>query len=62
MSFSYAEIWQHMGVPAMVIAGILLVMGLASLTVLPRADLHPAALARRVACLRHEHGGQDPRG
>jgi len=33
MSFSYAEIWQHMGVPAMVIAGILLVMGLASLTV-----------------------------
>jgi len=33
MSFSYAEIWQHMGGPAMVIAGILLVMGLASLTV-----------------------------
>jgi biopolymer transport protein ExbB len=33
MSFSYAEIWQHMGVPAMVIAGLLLVMGLASLTV-----------------------------
>ena len=33
MSFSYAEIWQHMGVPALVIAGILLAMGLASLTV-----------------------------
>ncbi|MEW6272971.1 MAG: MotA/TolQ/ExbB proton channel family protein [Thermodesulfobacteriota bacterium] len=33
MSFSYAEIWQHMGLPAMVIAGLLLVMGLASLTV-----------------------------
>lgn len=33
MTFSYAEIWQHMGVPAMVIAGVLLVMGLASLTV-----------------------------
>lgn len=33
MTFSYAEIWQHMGVPALVIAGVLLVMGLASLTV-----------------------------
>jgi len=33
MSFNWSEIWQHMGVPAMVIAGILLVMGLASLTV-----------------------------
>ena len=33
MSFSWAEIWQHMGVPALVIAGILVVMGLASLTV-----------------------------
>jgi biopolymer transport protein ExbB len=33
MSFSWSEIWQHMGVPAMVIAAILLIMGLASLTV-----------------------------
>ena len=33
MSFGWIEIWQHMGVPAMVIAGILVVMGLASLTV-----------------------------
>jgi biopolymer transport protein ExbB len=33
MSFSWVEIWQHMGVPAMVIAGLLLAMGLASLTV-----------------------------
>ena len=33
MSFSYLEIWQHMGVPAMVVAGILVIMGLASLTV-----------------------------
>ena len=33
MTFSYMEIWEHMGVPAMVIAGVLLVMGLASLTV-----------------------------
>jgi len=33
MSFSYSEIWQHMGVPALIVAGILIVMGLASLTV-----------------------------
>ena len=33
MQFSLTEIIQHMGVPAMVVAGILLVMGLASLTV-----------------------------
>lgn len=34
MSFSWQEMFQHMGVPALVIAGVLLVMGLASLTVL----------------------------
>ena len=33
MTFSFADIWQHMGVPAMVIAGVLVIMGLASLTV-----------------------------
>ena len=33
MSFSFTEIWQHMGVPALVVAAILVVMGLASLTV-----------------------------
>ena len=33
MSFSFADIWAHMGVPAMIIAGILMIMGLASLTV-----------------------------
>jgi biopolymer transport protein ExbB len=33
MSFSYAEIWQHMGGPALAVASMLLVMGLASLTV-----------------------------
>lgn len=33
MSFNWFEIWQHMGVPAMTIAAVLLVMGLASLTV-----------------------------
>ena len=33
MSFGWMDIWQHMGVPAMVIAAVLLVMGLASLTV-----------------------------
>ncbi|MFM7144167.1 MAG: MotA/TolQ/ExbB proton channel family protein [Alphaproteobacteria bacterium] len=33
MSFNWSEIWQHMGVPAMTIAALLLVMGLASLTV-----------------------------
>lgn len=33
MSFSFAEIWTHMGIPAMIIAGVLLTMGMASLTV-----------------------------
>lgn len=33
MSFSYSEILAHMGIPAIVIAGVLLLMGLASLTV-----------------------------
>lgn len=34
MSFSYSEILAHMGIPAIVIASVLLLMGLASLTVL----------------------------
>jgi len=33
MQFSVSEMWQHMGVPAMIVAGVLLTMGLASLTV-----------------------------
>jgi len=33
MSFSFTEIFQHMGVPAMIVAAILVIMGLASLTV-----------------------------
>ena len=33
MTFSFAEIWAHMGVPAMVVAVVLIIMGLASLTV-----------------------------
>ena len=33
MSFGFLDIWQHMGVPAMIVAAILLVMGLSSLTV-----------------------------
>ncbi|HSP96619.1 MAG TPA: MotA/TolQ/ExbB proton channel family protein [Candidatus Dormibacteraeota bacterium] len=33
MSFNFADIWAHMGVPAMIIAGVLMTMGLASLTV-----------------------------
>ncbi|MBY0274179.1 MotA/TolQ/ExbB proton channel family protein [Candidatus Binatia bacterium] len=33
MTFSYMEIWEHMGAPAIVIAVVLLTMGLASLTV-----------------------------
>jgi biopolymer transport protein ExbB len=33
MEFSFSEIFAHMGVPAMVVAAILLIMGLASLTV-----------------------------
>jgi biopolymer transport protein ExbB len=33
MSFSFTDIFQHMGVPAMIVAAILVVMGLASLTV-----------------------------
>jgi biopolymer transport protein ExbB len=31
--FNWTEIWQHMGVPALIVAGVLLVMGVASLTV-----------------------------
>jgi biopolymer transport protein ExbB len=31
--FNWNEIWQHMGVPALVVAGVLLLMGVASLTV-----------------------------
>ncbi|HUI28078.1 MAG TPA: MotA/TolQ/ExbB proton channel family protein [Candidatus Kryptonia bacterium] len=33
MQFSFTEIFQHMGVPAMVVATVLVIMGLASLTV-----------------------------
>lgn len=33
MTFSYLEIWEHMGAPAITIAVVLLTMGLASLTV-----------------------------
>ena len=33
MQFSFLDIFEHMGVPAMVVAGILLVMGMATLTV-----------------------------
>ena len=33
MSFNLFEIWQHMGAPALVIAAVLLVMGVSSLTV-----------------------------
>ncbi|MBI4518562.1 MAG: MotA/TolQ/ExbB proton channel family protein [Deltaproteobacteria bacterium] len=33
MQFSFAEMWQHMGLPALIVAGVLLLMGLASLTV-----------------------------
>ncbi len=33
MSFDFGDIWAHMGVPAMIIAGVLMTMGLASLTV-----------------------------
>jgi len=33
MSFGFMDIWQHMGVPAMIVAAVLVVMGLASLTV-----------------------------
>jgi biopolymer transport protein ExbB len=33
MQFSFIEMWQHMGLPAVIVAGVLLVMGLASLTV-----------------------------
>jgi biopolymer transport protein ExbB len=32
--FNWTEIWQHLGVPALAVAGILLTMGVASLTVL----------------------------
>jgi len=33
MQLGFADIWQHMGIPAMVVASVLLLMGLASLTV-----------------------------
>jgi biopolymer transport protein ExbB len=33
MSFNFFEVFQHMGVPAMLVAAVLVVMGLASLTV-----------------------------
>ncbi|HJQ85238.1 MAG TPA: MotA/TolQ/ExbB proton channel family protein [Candidatus Binatia bacterium] len=33
MSFSLTEMWQHMGLPAKIVGGFLLAMGLASLTV-----------------------------
>lgn len=33
MQFTWQELWQHMGVPALVVAGTLLVMGFASLVV-----------------------------
>lgn len=33
MSFSFMDIWQHMGVPALIVAAVLIIMGLASLTV-----------------------------
>jgi biopolymer transport protein ExbB len=33
MQFSLAEMWQHMGTPAIVVAAVLLTMGMASLTV-----------------------------
>ena len=31
--FNWNEIWLHMGAPALVVAGVLLLMGVASLTV-----------------------------
>lgn len=46
MQFSFGEIFQHMGVPAMVVAGLLFIMGLASLTV----------FAERVLTLRRSRG------
>jgi biopolymer transport protein ExbB len=33
MQLGFADIWQHMGIPAMAVASVLLLMGLASLTV-----------------------------
>ena len=33
MQFGFTELWQHMGIPAIVVASVLIVMGLASLTV-----------------------------
>jgi biopolymer transport protein ExbB len=33
VQFNFTEMWQHMGIPALVVAGILLMMGMASLTV-----------------------------
>lgn len=33
MQVNFLEVWQHMGLPALIVAGVLFVMGLASLTV-----------------------------
>jgi biopolymer transport protein ExbB len=33
MQFNFTDMWQHMGIPAIVVASVLVVMGLASLTV-----------------------------
>ncbi|HEX7410147.1 MAG TPA: MotA/TolQ/ExbB proton channel family protein [Candidatus Binatia bacterium] len=33
MQLNFLEVWQHMGLPALIVAGVLFVMGLASLTV-----------------------------
>ncbi len=33
MQFSFSDIWQHMGGPAIAVASVLLLMGMASLTV-----------------------------
>jgi biopolymer transport protein ExbB len=56
MNFSFAEIWQHMGVPALIVASVLLLMGLASLTVfvervfsVRRSRSTSRAFSRRVA-------------
>jgi biopolymer transport protein ExbB len=56
MSFSLSEMWQHMGWPAIVVAAVLVVMGLASLTVflervisLRRSRTASRAFAERVA-------------
>ena len=33
MQLGLSDFWQHMGIPAIVVAGVLIIMGLASLTV-----------------------------